>query len=133
MVRAEGITEVVGDIELKCRIGPDDTVLALATIPDMLDIAVELNTNITNEINGDRVVTRGHHRPKPTPTRSGGKPSWALSLADTGGDIPSPNPWCRYDRCSGSGELSDDGTMIEWEDIPKDQPQFKRCRAMVLS
>ena len=54
MVRAAGITEVVGDIELKCRIGPEGGFSFGAA--DMLTISVELNTNITNEINDDRVV-----------------------------------------------------------------------------
>ena len=59
MVRAEGITEVVGDIELQCRRPTGDTGSFFdATIPEMLDITVQLNTNITNEISDERVVRR---------------------------------------------------------------------------
>ena len=57
MVRAEGITEMVGDIELQCRRSTGDTGSFFdATIPAMLDITVELNTNITNAIGDDAVV-----------------------------------------------------------------------------
>ena len=48
MVRAEGITEVVADIELRCA-PSEGTSLAFDEIPGKLDIAVELNTPITNE------------------------------------------------------------------------------------
>ena len=57
MVRAEGITEVVGQIELQCRRPAGSTGSFFdATIPEMLDITVRLNTNITNEVNDLRVV-----------------------------------------------------------------------------
>ena len=57
IVRAEGITEVVGNIELQCRRPAGDTDSFFdATIPAMLDITVQLNTNITNEISDARVV-----------------------------------------------------------------------------
>ena len=55
MVRAEGITEVVADIEL--RAGHRRQTFGFDQIPETLDIAVELNTRITNEISDDmRVV-----------------------------------------------------------------------------
>ena len=57
VVRAEGITEMVGDIELQCRRATVDTGSFFdATIPDTLDITVRLNTNITNDISDARVV-----------------------------------------------------------------------------
>ena len=57
IVRAEGLTEVVGEIELQCRRPAGDTGSFFdATIPAMLDITVQLNTNITNEISDERVV-----------------------------------------------------------------------------
>ena len=57
MVRAEGITEMVGEIELQCRRpGGDTDSFFDATIPAMLDITVQLNTNITNEVSDARVV-----------------------------------------------------------------------------
>ena len=45
MVRAEGITEMVGDISLRCRVG--DSFFALE---DEVTLTVELNTNITNRV-----------------------------------------------------------------------------------
>ena len=57
VVRAEGITEMVGNIELQCRRPAGATGSFFdATIPAMLDITVQLNTNITNEISDERVV-----------------------------------------------------------------------------
>ena len=57
MVRAEGITEVVGDIEVRCR-RPDAGVDFgfEADIPEDIQLTVTLNTNITNEISDERVV-----------------------------------------------------------------------------
>ena len=60
VVRAEGITEVVGNIELRCRRpDPSNGFGFEADIPDELNITVELNTNITNEISDARVVKAG--------------------------------------------------------------------------
>ena len=56
MVRAEGITEVVADIELRCRRPEADSFGFAADIPEELKIAVELNTRITNAIGDDAVV-----------------------------------------------------------------------------
>ena len=55
MVRAEGITEVVADIELKCGRPAADT-FGFNQVPPRIDIAVELNARITNEIDDTRVV-----------------------------------------------------------------------------
>ena len=55
MVRAEGITEVVASIELKCGRPATDT-FGFNQIPARIDIAVELNARITNEISDTRVV-----------------------------------------------------------------------------
>ena len=55
MVRAEGITEVVADIELRCRPPQTDT-FGFNQIPAKIDIAVQLNARITNGISEDRVV-----------------------------------------------------------------------------
>ena len=54
-VRAEGITEVVADIELRCGQPTDDT-FGFNQIPARIDIAVELNARITNGISDTRVV-----------------------------------------------------------------------------
>ena len=55
MVRAEGITEVVASIELKCGQPSTDT-FGFNQVPPRIDIAVELNARITNEISDTRVV-----------------------------------------------------------------------------
>ena len=57
-VRAEGITEVVADIELRCgRPTGDNRLASVSVFRALIDIAVELNTNITNEISDtSRVV-----------------------------------------------------------------------------
>ena len=54
MVRAEGITEVVANIELKCR--PPEATFGFNQVPERLDIAIELNARITNGISETRVV-----------------------------------------------------------------------------
>jgi hypothetical protein len=53
MVRAEGITEAVGTIELRCS--EPMGVLGFGS-PDVLEITVELNTSITNRIMDDRKI-----------------------------------------------------------------------------
>ena len=55
-VRAEGMTEVVAEIELRCRRPEADRFGFAADIPEELKIAVELNTRITNAIGDDAVV-----------------------------------------------------------------------------
>ena len=53
MVRAEGITEAVGSIDLRCA--EPMGVLGFGS-PEMLEITVELNTSITNLIMDDRKI-----------------------------------------------------------------------------
>ena len=53
-VRAEGITEVVANIELKCR--PPEETFGFNEVPERLDIAIELNARITNGISETRFV-----------------------------------------------------------------------------
>ena len=53
MVRAEGITEAVGTIDLRCS--EPMGVLGFGS-PEMLEITVELNTSITNLIMDDRTI-----------------------------------------------------------------------------
>ena len=85
-----------------------------ATIPDTLDITVQLNTNITNEISDARVVTAvvgdaddliGY--------QEGGIVLDAHSLTQgtfaEDDDLPIAN--------FGDGELTEDGTTIEWTKI----------------
>ena len=52
MVRAEGITEAVGSIDLKCS---EPKGLGFGS-PDLLEITVELNTSITNRIMDNRKI-----------------------------------------------------------------------------
>ena len=56
MVRAEGITEAVGTIDLRCA--EPTGVLGFGS-PDVLEITVELNTSITNRIMDDRKIVPG--------------------------------------------------------------------------
>ena len=55
--RAEGMTEVVGDIELRCVPGAEVTVPGFGTqpaaIPDLISVTVELNAGITNEVDAE--------------------------------------------------------------------------------
>ena len=58
MVRAEGITEAVGTIDLRCS--EPMGVLGFGS-PDLLEITVELNTSITNRIMDDRTIFVNEH------------------------------------------------------------------------
>ena len=118
MVRAEGITEVVGHIELQCRrpVGATGSFFD-ATIPAMLDITVQLNTNITNEVSDARVVkaTDGDEAPG---YQDGGITLNADNL-NVDGDIYRQRLTPIRPRYNfGDGELSDDGDAIEWTEIP---------------
>ena len=61
MVRAEGLTEVVGDIELRCGRPAPGTTTGIGfedqPIPNKFTVALELNSHITNEISDSRVVS----------------------------------------------------------------------------
>ena len=111
MVRAEGITEMVGEIELQCRRPTGDTGSFFdATIPEMLDITVRLNTNITNEISDERVVLREDDAPD---YQDGHIMLEANDLDGAtftiGGTFAATN--------FGGGELTEDGDAIEWTEI----------------
>ena len=58
LVRAEGIAEMVADIEVECRrpSEEDDDNFFGSEIEPAIELEIELNTNITNEINDDREV-----------------------------------------------------------------------------
>ena len=77
MVRAEGITEVVADIELRCGRPEANNFGFIADIPATLEIAVELNTNITNEISDERAVSS---KPPHSPTRVAESTWWPTNL-----------------------------------------------------
>ena len=106
MVRAEGITEVVTEIELRCRRPEADRFGFAADIPEELKIAVELNTRITNAIGDDAVVKL---ETAPLTYESGG-----IDLVAHKADSNQPITDDKFT----DGELSDDGTTIEWTEIP---------------
>ena len=59
-LRAEGLTEVVGEVQLVCReatAADADDPFAAAAVPHKLSIALEMSSNITNEIDDERDVT----------------------------------------------------------------------------
>ena len=113
MVRAEGITEVVADIELRCAPSAG-TSLAFDEIPGTLDIAVELNTPITNEIDEKRVVTVQNDMD-----------DMALGYIDGGIDLVGrklgsdkrPGTDSIDDDNFQTGKLSDDGRTITWKGV----------------
>ena len=128
-VRAEGITEVVADIELRCWRPVSDETGNLgfeADIPEMLDIAIELNTRITNDLDDDRTVRNIPATPADAMLDYGSGEidlmgdtlplQGAFDPAGTSNDIP--------DADFGDGELSDDGTTIMWKEIPNENVNF---------
>ena len=84
-VRAEGITEAVGTIELRCA---EPTRFGFGS-PAELEVTVELNTRITSVIDDDRVVA-------------------GLSYTDLSGTGVT-------DADFAGAKLSEDGTTITWE------------------
>ena len=115
MVRAEGITEVVAEIELRCRRPEADSFGFAADIPEELKIAVELNTRITNAIGDDAVVKL---ETAPLTYESGGIDLVAHEL-DADAAFADSNQPITDDKFT-DGELSDDGNAIEWTEIPAD-------------
>ena len=85
MARAEGITEAVGTIELRCQ---EPTGLGFGS-PDLLEISVQLNTHITSGIDDARLV-RG------------------LTYTDLSGTGVTDTDFT-------GAKLSEDGTTITWE------------------
>ena len=118
-VRAEGITEVVGSIELRCRRpDPGGGFGFQADIPDELDITVELNTPITNEVSQDRIV-EATLTAAPAYDEGGilleGHKLDATFAVDTG-EVLAATVFAGTDPIG--GELTEDGTAIEWTKIP---------------
>ena len=117
MVRAEGITEVVADIELRCGRPEANNFGFIADIPATLEIAVELNTRITNEISDERAVKL---ETSPLTYESGGIYLVAHELdADAAFADSNQNQAITDDKFT-DGKLSDDGNAIEWTEIPAD-------------
>ena len=117
MARAEGITEVVADIELRCGRPEANNFGFIADIPATLEIAVELNTRITNEISDERAVKL---ETAPLTYESGGIYLVAHELdADAAFADSNQNQAITDDKFT-DGKLSDDGNAIEWTEIPAD-------------
>ena len=113
MVRAEGLTEVVADIEVRCRRPVAADFGFGSDIPEKLKLVVELSTNITNTISDERVVKLEDADDLPLDYQSGGIDLVATTLdADGGFDA---NNTGITDDLFGNGELGEDGRMIEWE------------------
>ena len=116
MVRAEGITEVVGDIEVRCR-RPEAADFGFESdIPVKIKLAVVLSTNITSEIDDERIVKLEPDVDGMSSLnyKSGGIDLVAHILTGVGGAFALTNNSID-DSMFGPGELSEDGDMIEWE------------------
>ena len=114
MVRAEGLTEVVGDINLRCRPPEAGTGFGFEAdaVPETFTVTVALNSNITNTINDDREVAVADTTAMDYNAHlNGGIVLSAVQLNNN--NVPSMND--EIDSAAfGAGELSDDGTEIEW-------------------
>lgn len=114
MVRAEGITETVGAIQLRCNAPQTGTGVGFApsAVSDKLKIAIQLNTNITNTIDDDRVVSVLADGAAATDLHY---LSGAIHLGANQYTAPRTAGDAIGASAFGKGELSDDGTMITWE------------------
>ena len=96
-VRAEGVTELVGMIELRC--GTGDRTGLVFDLADELDLTITLNAPITNPVSRTRVIVSG-----------------ANGLTYTDGDVANPMDPALGDagdyRGSDKEELSEDGMTI---------------------
>ena len=90
-VRAEGMTEAVGSIQLQCRA---QEVFGQPPIPDKAVISITLNTQITNATNDDDVVQ-----------------GLTYTFPGGGADLGAEANYEGDDR----EVLSDDGMAITWE------------------
>ena len=112
VVRAEGMTEVIGDIQVRCLVAaPEDDDLfgdIDATIPAMLEISVQLNTSITNSSDDGDIDIRGDGDAARTYSSS--------AIDVTGNELTGTTTGTGIDDGNfGDGELSADGTMVTWE------------------
>ena len=106
MVRAEGITEAVGAVELACQ---EPSGLGFGA-PEVLEITVELNTAITNVIDNDRFVVAVGGL---TYTEITG----AVTVGSTDTDITDAAFLTPLDggTDAAAATLSEDGTAITWK------------------
>ena len=126
MLRAEGLTEVVGDVTLVCRV-PDGTdtedPFASAEVPDKFTVALELSSRITNEINDSRVVTTEND---PTAEiMAYGDPGISVTVreltAATNEGVYTATGTVATEGL-GQGKLSSDGETISWTVYTADDP-----------
>ena len=127
-VRAEGLTEVVGDVRLVCR-PPADADAANpfsgAAVPAKFTVMLEMSSNITNEITDGRVVTVASTVAAGTdgfvdPYVDPGISVTAVAAA-TGGVFAAPAAGAAANGL-GDGKLSSDGTTITWTVFTDDDP-----------
>ena len=138
MVRAEGLTEVVGGLRVLCRQPADvsDTnPFGGGVAPLSFKLALELNTRITNEITDSRVVqmrtvsstgppvVTANHYTDGGITLMARENTAAGAVDATGTPIPATS--------FGDGKLSDDGTMITWTLYSRDDPDTTDTEANV--
>ena len=120
-VRAEGLTEVVGDVQLVCRpptTASSDDPFAGDAVPHKLTIALEMSSNITNEINDSRVVSMAS-----TVTDMASDdyvapykdPGISVTVRELGTDGSFDSTGTAIDGAfAGGGKLSSDGETITW-------------------
>ena len=125
-VRAEGLTEVVGDVQLVCRI-PDATdtenPFASGDVPDKFTVALELSSRITNEINDSRVVTTENDPTAEIMAYSDpGISVTVRELTTAGNDGVYTATGDVADNGLGQGKLSSDGETISWTVYTADDP-----------
>ena len=101
MVRAEGITEAVGTVELACQ---EPSGLGFGS-PEVLEITVELNTAITSVIDNERVVAGL------TYTEIAG----TVLVSGTETAIPATAFSTPAGDDAAAATLSEDGTAITWK------------------
>ena len=118
-VRAEGLTEVVGNVRVLCKrpSGPSSSdPFATGAVPASFKLALELNTRITNTISDTRVVQLAATATEGSPANAytdGGITLMSTELDDTGRIVTS-NPTIIAASRFGDGKLSADGTTITW-------------------
>ena len=113
-VRAEGVTEIIGDIVLKCAPPIGEAGGLFRNVPEKIDISVRLNAPITNDINTAGVVMVSDVDTAPDYS-DGDLVLMAVNLSNAMGapDVDSPI----LDSVFGDGKLSDDDLTIVWKDV----------------
>ena len=112
-VRAEGMTEVVGDIELRCvpaaPVATPGFGMVAAPVPDLITISVQLNAGITNavDLDGNVEVDSGADNMAPSYDAD----ELVLDAVELDGNGRSSTEI--MDSAFGDGEV--DGGMITWE------------------